>query len=182
MIAEILIKKQLLHFHASFCIAYEEVTEAEIIIIQITDIYGHIAFGSASPDTEVTGETLGNVFKILKEKLNKEFFEYDLKSWYKYHEKIQQVFVGFPSAQAAVEETFFNLWSQIHKIPLSSFLGGYRESCHTMITIGIKSPEATILEVKKKTCGGIPNHKNKMWTQCRRGPNKNKTSTKTHPL
>jgi len=150
MISKISINRQILHFRTPFQITYESVNTAEVIIIQIVDENGNIGFGSASPDTEVTEETVDGVFEVLNQRLTKDFFEYDLNSWYPYHEKIQQTFAGFPSAQAAVEEVYLNLWSQIHKIPLTRFFGGYRNSCNTMITIGIQPLKEAIKEVKKR--------------------------------
>ncbi|MBA3047137.1 dipeptide epimerase [Patescibacteria group bacterium] len=150
MISKIFINKETLHFRAPFKIAYEEVTETEIIIIQLIDSQGNIGLGSASPDTEVTGETLDKVSQILNEKLTNNFFANNFNSWYEYHKKIQHVFAGFPSAQAAIEEAYLNLWSQLHKIPLSCFFGGYRKSCNTMVTIGIQPLKQTLQEVKKR--------------------------------
>ena len=154
-IHQILISRHKLHFHAPFKIAYEEVSEAEVIIIQLNDEHGNIGLGSASPDTEVTGETIDEVFQILNKRLTKEFFEHDLNSWYRYHEKIQNTFAGLPSAQSAAEEAFLNLWSGVYKIPLARFFGGSREACDTMITIGIKPLRQTLQEVKKRLGEGF---------------------------
>ncbi|MBL7158962.1 dipeptide epimerase [Candidatus Microgenomates bacterium] len=155
MIKDIFIQKKILHFKEPFRIAYEEVDKTEVVIIKIKDEKGHYGLGSAAPDFEVTKETVKGVFRVLQEKLNKEFFLWPISQWYRYHEKIQEVFRDFPSAQNAVEEAILNLWSQNYKISLSHFFGGYCEQVETMITIGIKSTEEAVGEVKQRLKEGF---------------------------
>lgn len=154
-IKDIQIEKVCLHFHKPFKIAYEEVVSAEMIIIKIIDKNGFIGFGCASPDSEVTNEKIEDVLNILEKKLTPDFFTYPIQNWYLYHTKIQEDFLGFPSAQAAIEEAYFNLWSQFSKISLCNFFGGYRKNCETMITIGIKNQKETLIEVQKRLQAGF---------------------------
>lgn len=155
MIRQIEVYKQKLHFHAPFRIAYEQVEETELAILKIVTEDGMTGLGNAAPDTEVTGETLEEVLKVLKANLTPKFFTDPLDSWYKYHWKIQEVFRGFPSAQAAAEESLLSLWSQKTGMPLSIFFGGCRSECPVMITIGIKDEKGTEDEIKRRLKEGF---------------------------
>lgn len=155
MIKKIEVFKKTLHFHAPFEIAYEKVEESDVVIIKLETKDGIIGLGNAAPDTEVTGETIEGVLSILNDKLAPDFFSDSFESWYRYHEKIQNAFKGYPSAQAATEEAVLNIWSQKTKIPLNVFFGGYRESCPVMISIGIKNEKDTLESVKKHIKDGF---------------------------
>lgn len=147
--------KRRLNFRRNFKIAYEEVSEVDVIFIKIIDSAGNYGVGSASPDEQVTGEKISDLFNILKKKLTKNFFSFPISQIYKYHEKIQNVFNGFPSGQAAVEEAILNLSVNKYKISLGNFFGGYRDICETMITIGIKNNEETEKEIKERLNEGF---------------------------
>lgn len=152
---DIVVNKKTLHFHQAFKIAYEEVDQAEIVFLKIKDDLGNIGLGCASPDEEVTGETVSRVFKILKKTVTKNFFKKPIEDWYAYHELIQEKLKGYPSAQAATEEAILNLWSKRQKMPLSIFFGGYRKNCKAMITIGLKNESETLMEVKQRVREGF---------------------------
>lgn len=149
------ISKKTLHFHKRFTISYESVDTAEIILIEIMDEDGFQGLGSASPDTEVTGETIESVYTILKKELTKDFFNLDIDDWRKYHEKIKKVFHSFPSAQAAVEEAVLNIFCKRHKIRMQDLFGKYRKKCRTMVTVGIENKDGTISEVKERLLEGF---------------------------
>lgn len=150
MLKDLSIQKKVMHFCEPFQIAYEKVDKAEIIVIKITDDRGNIGLGSAAPDEEVTGETISSVYKILNNKLSKDFFNRSFDDWYFYHEKIQQIFSGFPSAQAAIEESLLNLFCARNNISLVNLFGGFRQTCPIAFTIGIKSVDETLAETKLK--------------------------------
>lgn len=155
MIKDILVKKHILHFHEPFQIAYEKVEQAEVVVLKIVDNEGYFGLGSAAPDSEVTGETVERVYKILQQKLDTKFFNYPVDKWYLYHEKIQAEFIDFPSIQSAVEEAVLNLYCQRKNISLQELFGGYRDSCETSVTIGIKSISATLKEVEERIAEGF---------------------------
>jgi len=155
MIKKICIEKYTLHFRKQFTIAYESVTSAPVVILHLHDENGRVGLGSAAPDSYVTGETITAVLRILKARCTKKFFSHPREQWYRYHEKIQKVFKGYPAAQSAVEEAIFNLLSMKQHLSVSNFFGGYRKSCNAVITIGISGEEQTINEVKKRLQEGF---------------------------
>lgn len=149
------IELKTLHFREPFAIAYESVDTAKIIFLKIQDENGNTGYGSASPDTEVTGENIRDVYTVLQEKLTPDFFDRDIDDWYAYHEKIQNAFNGFPSAQAATEEAMLNMICQKHAISMRTLFGGYRTTCRIMITIGIKDADATAKEIHRRIAEGF---------------------------
>lgn len=154
-VKDIIVQRNTMHFKTSFKIAYEEVGSAEVVIIKVIDQNNNIGLGSASVDTGVTGENIEGVFEILKKKLIPDFFDCSILNWYRYHEKIQDLFSGFPSAQSTVEEAVLNLWSKSYNVPLVNLFGGHRDSCETMITVGIKDKKETLDEVKNNVEKGF---------------------------
>jgi L-Ala-D/L-Glu epimerase len=155
MIRDIRVEKKVMHFNAPFKIAYEEVTEAEIVLIALTDGSGNIGLGSAAPDPEVTGETVEKDFNELKKILTPDFFKNDISKLNEYHLKIQEAFKGLPAAQNAVEEALLHLWSLNTGILLHKFFGGYRKSVPIMFTIGIKSPKDTLDDIENRLTQGF---------------------------
>ncbi len=155
MIKKICVEENTLHFREPFTIAYETVRSAAVVILHLHDEKGRIGLGSAAPDPYVTGETAPAAHGVLRRLCNKKFFNLPLEEWHRYHEKIQNVFKGFPSAQSAVEEAIFNLLSVRQDRRVTSFFGGYRESCKAVITIGISDQEHTVQEVKKRLKQGF---------------------------
>jgi L-alanine-DL-glutamate epimerase-like enolase superfamily enzyme len=155
MIKEIFIEKRTLHFLKPFKIAYENLNSAKVIIIKIVDENNFYGLGSAAPDQLVTGETPEKIFKILRKKVNKNFFEYSIDEIYKYHEKIQKEFSGFPSAQSAIEEAILNLFCQTKNLSLKNLFGDYRKECDVNVSIGIQEKKDVIEEVQKRINEGF---------------------------
>ncbi|MDE2026263.1 MAG: hypothetical protein KGJ07_07250, partial [Patescibacteria group bacterium] len=137
-----------LHFKQPFKIAYEEVTKIHVVTVKLTDTKGNEGLGSASPDEEVTKENVKEVYNVLKTKLTPDFFTLPLQHIYAYHERIATTFAGYPSAQMAVEEAVLRLYCTQNNISLVSLFGGYRDTCETLMTIGIKDTAQTIKEIK----------------------------------
>lgn len=155
MTKKVFICKKTLHFRSPFQITYEKVTSAEILIVKIEDDKGNYGLGSAAPDYEVTGEKIDDIQQIISDKLKPSFFKFTISDWYRYHEKIQVQFAGFPSAQHAVEEALLNLYCHTNNLQLKNLFGGYRSVCETMVTIGIKNLAATIAEVRQRIKQGF---------------------------
>lgn len=155
MIKHVAIKSYKLHFRQALKIAYEAVEAVEVIIVKITDQQGNFGLGCAAPDSFVTQETIPQLSDVLRRKLNKNFFDLPLDNWYGYHQKIQSVFSGLPSAQTAVEEAVLNLFVNRHHITLVHLFGGYRQAAIMSVTIGIQNLAETLLDVKQRLKQGF---------------------------
>lgn len=141
---------QTLHFAQPFKIAYEEVDRAQIVFVKIVDVGGNVGLGCASPDNEVTRETVGGVLRKLQSSFGKDFLGKKLEPPVTYHQKIQEVFSGFPSAQHAVEEAVINLYCEKNKVTLGDIIGSKsRQSVDIMFTLGILDLKNTVISAKK---------------------------------
>lgn len=158
-IADIMIKKTVVHFHTPFKIAYEQVAKEKIIVIKIADQTGKYGLGSLCVDKEIsqtTGETLNKAYRLLRQKLTPDFFALPLANYKKYHQKIQTCFAGLTATQAAIEEATLNLLAKQTAKPLSNLWGKIqRRQCPIMITIGIKNLSATVKETNQQIKAGF---------------------------
>ncbi len=150
MIDKIVVKSKTLHFKEPFKIAYETVKTAPVVFLKITDDKGNFGLGNACPDPEVTGETYKDSLKIIKNKLNKNFFNLPFDSWDAYHQKVQKEFNNYPAAQAAIQEAIIYLTAKINKKSPYDFLPKKKKNVPIMITIGIKNEKETIADIKKR--------------------------------
>jgi len=141
--------KYQLFFRETFVITYEKVSQTDVIIIKLTDEKGNIGWGNICPDTEVTGESIEQATAVLNKKFNTDFFDQTIDNWYYYHQKIQQEFAGLPATQSGIEEALLNLFCIKNNINLVNLFGGYRKSCPIMISLGIKTLDKTVADVKK---------------------------------
>lgn len=142
---------EILHFKTPFKIAYEEATEAPVFYIKLEDEAGHCGLGSGSPDFEVTGELVRTDVELIQKTIKSDFFDKPIiENWYYYHEKIQKVLAGFPTAQSAVEEAVINLLSAELQIEPKNIFGGCRESYPIVMSVGLKNLADTLAEVERR--------------------------------
>lgn len=109
------------------------------IVIRLVSKEGIEGWGEASPSYSVLGETieavkesLGNFYRKVRDLEADEI------------EKLYDVLMkypGSPSAKAALDMAFFDLFGKMVSKPIFKLLGGYREHIETDITIGIMEPE-----------------------------------------
>lgn len=155
MIKEISHARHTLHFHEPFAIAYEEVDSADMLIVRLIDTDGNVGYGCASPDHEVTGESLENAESYLRQHLTHTFFDDPWDEWYKYHLKIRDVFSAFPCLRSAVEEAFLSLVCARKGIRMTDLFGGYRRYSPIMVTIGIRDEASTITAARENVAEGF---------------------------
>ncbi|MGE5297880.1 MAG: enolase C-terminal domain-like protein [Acidobacteriaceae bacterium] len=155
MIQRILIEKRTMHFREPFKIAYETVTEAEVVVLALVDELGNTGLGSAAPDEEVTGENNDAIYKAVKARLSPDFFSIPFEDLPSYSKKIRELFPRLPSAQAMVETALLHLSAKRQKHAPQEFFGKFRESVKIVVTIGIKSLPETVNEVDRRIKEGF---------------------------
>lgn len=138
-----------------FTFSSNQIQHTEVVILKIIDDKGRFGLGSCSPYFPETGETADSTIKLLRKKLNPSFFSASIDNWYGYHEKIQKEFSKYPAAQAVVEIAVIHLFSKINNIAVPKLIGGYRDHCDVMMSIGIKNIPDTIADIKKHTKSGF---------------------------
>jgi L-alanine-DL-glutamate epimerase-like enolase superfamily enzyme len=127
-----------------YTIAYETIATASNFILKLETDIGIVGFGCAAPDLVVTGETPEKVETDIKD-----FIIPFLKGTNPY--MITELLQGLKfliksksSALAMVDMALLDLASKKLDAPLYQFLGGYRHSIPTSITIGILPIDETL--------------------------------------
>ncbi|WP_297764352.1 mandelate racemase/muconate lactonizing enzyme family protein [uncultured Muriicola sp.] len=132
-----------------YTIAYETVSEISNYILKIETNTMMVGYGCAAPDLEVTGETPEMVevairnFIIPLLKGSSPFHYARLLQDLKIHCKDDS------SALAMVDMALLDLVSKKANLPLYQFLGGYRDSIATSITVGIMPLDETLEQAKE---------------------------------
>jgi L-alanine-DL-glutamate epimerase-like enolase superfamily enzyme len=127
-----------------YTIAYETISKAVNFILKIETSLGHVGYGCAAPDQVVTGESPEQVEKDIKDiiipflKAKNAYMSSQLL------EGLKLLLKRKSSALAMVDIALLDLVARKLDIPLYQFLGGYRNSIPTSITLGILPIEETL--------------------------------------
>ena len=127
-----------------FHIAYETIDSCVNLILKISTDAGITGWGCAAPDLPVTGETPQGVLHD---------FHTTIEPWLKgvnpfryalIDRELQQFLPKSPSARTMADMAIYDIMAKQAGVPLYQFLGGFRESIPTSITIGILPLEETL--------------------------------------
>jgi L-alanine-DL-glutamate epimerase-like enolase superfamily enzyme len=128
----------------SYTIAYETIGKTTNFILKIETDSGFVGYGCAAPDEVVTGETPQQVEEDIKTviipylKGKRPYMSSEILEGLKLLLKRQS------SALAMVDMAILDVVARKFDVPLYQFLGGYRDSIPTSITIGIMPLEETL--------------------------------------
>lgn len=127
-----------------YTIAYETIDSCSNFFIRCHTDEGFDGFGCAAPDLAITGETEESVerdFRLVIEPFlrGKNPFRYSFIL-----EELRKVLPQSMSAMAMVDMMLFDIVAKKAGVPLYLYLGGYRNSIPTSITIGIMSIRETV--------------------------------------
>ncbi len=127
-----------------YTIAYETIDKTSNFILKVETDGKWVGYGCAAPDKTVTGEDPDEVEKAIKHELTdyllgKDPFNYALLLY-----DLKFILGTRKSSLAMVDSALFDLISKKAEVPLYQFLGGYRKSIATSITVGILSLEETM--------------------------------------
>jgi L-alanine-DL-glutamate epimerase-like enolase superfamily enzyme len=132
-----------------YVIAYETVAQTTNFIIKIETNKGLVGYGCAAPDQMVTGETASEVEAHIKTILMPYLIGKNPYMLSKILEELKLVFKVRSSTLAMVDMALLDLVSRKMAVPLYHYLGGYRHSIATSITIGIVSLEDTLKQARE---------------------------------
>jgi L-Ala-D/L-Glu epimerase len=133
-----------LQLSVPYTIAYETITKSCNFILKVETESMLVGYGCAAPDKKVTGEEAGEVAIIIQDiiipfLLGRNPFTYPLIM-----EELKSVLGRRSSTLAMVDMAMHDLISRKAGIPLYRYLGAYRNSIATSITIGILPLEETL--------------------------------------
>lgn len=130
-------------------IAYGTIDHCVNIVTKISTNAGITGWGCASPDFKVTGETSQSVLHD---------FQQTIEPWLKgvdpfrtalIDRELQQFLPKSPTARCMADMAIYDILAKKTEVPLYLFLGGFRESIPTSITIGILPVEQTLEKARE---------------------------------
>jgi o-succinylbenzoate synthase len=127
--------------HTPFKTALRTVTVADTIIVKITSNNGITGWGEAPPTHVITGDSLASIQYAINDILKPVLLGESLVHYERVFEKIHTSLIGNTSAKAAVDMAIYDCIAQKANMPLTQFLGGYKEGIETDYTVSVNSPE-----------------------------------------
>ncbi|MGF0095786.1 dipeptide epimerase [Peptoniphilus sp. SGI.035] len=124
-----------------FKTALRSVNSVEDIIVEVHTDTGEIGYGEAPPTGAVTGETQGSIIGAFKDHIIKTIVGRDIDDFENLMKDINSCIVKNTSAKAACDIALWDLYGQLHKIPVYKLMGGSRNKIVTDITISVNDPE-----------------------------------------
>lgn len=127
-----------------YTIAYETVDRAVNFILKIETDTNIVGYGCAAPDQEVTQESFAEVENNIKGIIIPFLRDKNPLDTSRLLQELAVLFNKKSSALAMVDMALLDIAAKKMEVPLYQFLGGYRTSIPTSITIGILPLEDTL--------------------------------------
>jgi L-alanine-DL-glutamate epimerase-like enolase superfamily enzyme len=127
-----------------YTIAYETIDKTTNFILKIETDGKWTGYGCAAPDKVVTGEAPEVVENAIKNEITEYLVGKDPFTYARLLMELKQILGKRASSLAMVDLALFDLISKKAEVPLYKFLGGFRNSIPTSITIGILCLEETM--------------------------------------
>lgn len=124
-----------------FKTALRHVESVEDVICEIETDTGSVGFGEAPPTGTVTGDTTGAIIGAFHDHIIKTLKGREVDDFEDLMRALQGCIVHNTSAKAAADMALYDLFGQLHGIPVWKMLGGSRNRIVTDITISVNPPE-----------------------------------------
>lgn len=125
-------------------VAYGAFTKATNVFVRLHTTGTHAGLGCAAPDVHVTGETVEDTERALRECGESVLKGADPLCGARIMEQLKKQMKGRPSVLAAVDMALYDLLGKIAGLPVYKLLGAYRKSIITSMTIGIHGEKETV--------------------------------------
>ena len=127
-----------------YTIAYETVSSCTNVFMKIITDSSHVGYGCAAPDIHVTKEDAKTVIAAFQQFIEPSLKGQDPFTYYRIIESLKPYMRQYPSALAMTDMALFDLVAKKAGVPLYKYLGGFRDSIPTSITIGILPLKDTV--------------------------------------
>lgn len=124
-----------------FKTALRSVDSVEDVVVEVHTDAGTIGYGEAPPTGVITGDTTGAIVGAVQDHIGRAILDRDVDDLEDLLQRVQQSIVHNTSAKAAVDMALWDLYGQLHHIPVYKLLGGARKHIVTDITISVNPPE-----------------------------------------
>jgi L-alanine-DL-glutamate epimerase-like enolase superfamily enzyme len=138
-----------------YTIAYETVSQAANIVIEIKTDTGLTGWGCAAPDLAVTGESPEQVSEAAGSVITDLLIGENPFEIARLTHLLKQHLPQRPATMAMVDMALHDLLARKAGLPLYQLLGGFRDRIATSVTIGIVSLDETLEWAKKHLSDGF---------------------------
>ena len=140
-ITEIRLGRLSVPLRVPFKTALRTVNRVEDIVVELHTDTGEVGYGEAPPTGPITGDTAGGILGAIRELIAPVILNQDVDHFETLTARVQKAGVHNSSAKAAVDMALWDLYGQLHRIPVYKLLGGARRTLVTDITISVNPPE-----------------------------------------
>ncbi len=140
-ITEVRLGKISVPLRVPFKTALRSVSSVEDIIVEVHTDTGAVGYGEAPPTGVITGDTTGAILGALQDHIIKTVVGRDVDDFEDLMQALNSCIVKNTSAKAAMDMALWDLYGQLHEIPVYKLLGGSRKHIITDITISVNDPE-----------------------------------------
>ncbi len=124
-----------------FKTALRSVSSVEDVVVEIHTDTGHVGYGEAPPTGVITGDTTGAIIGAIQDHIAPTIVGRDVEDLEDILIAMNHCILHNTSAKAAVDMALYDLYGQLHQIPVYKLLGGNRTQIETDITISVNSPD-----------------------------------------
>lgn len=135
-------------------VAYARFDKVENVFVEIEDERGRIGRGAASPEPEVTGETIGQVVAALEGPVRSVLLGRHPRDRPGLLHRIEAAVPRSPALRAAVELALLDLVLGAAGLGLSDWLGRARVGVPVNATVGIRELDETLERARKRVAAG----------------------------
>lgn len=153
-ITNIKVEKLKMDLFKPFTVALGTIENVETLLVKIETDTGVSGLGEGAPFEFVTGESMETAVPTARMLCNLLVGQNPLNIE-AIHHRMDSTILGNTAVKAAIDIALYDLKGKYMGVPLYQVLGGYRNSFHTDITIGIDSPENMAQEAKEKVDQGF---------------------------
>jgi L-alanine-DL-glutamate epimerase-like enolase superfamily enzyme len=136
--------QQSMPLNEPYTIAYETISSSTNVFLKMHTDLGLTGFGCAAPDFYITKEDGHSVLKAFNDQIEPVMKGEDPFHFYRLIERLKELIKPQSSALAMADMALYDLVSKKAGVPLYKYLGGFRDSIPTSITIGILPVKETM--------------------------------------
>ena len=140
-ITEIRIGRISVPLRVPFKTALRSVDSVEDVVFEFHTDTGAVGYGEAPPTGVITGDTTGSIIGAMQDHIRKVLIGREVDAFENCTRALNGCIVKNTSAKAAADMALWDLYGQLHEIPVYKLLGGARKSIVTDITISVNDPE-----------------------------------------
>ena len=137
-----------------FKTALRSVDRVEDILVELHTDTGAVGYGEAPPTGPITGDTAGGIIGAVRELIAPALIGQEVDAFEAVAARVQKAGVHNTSAKAAVDMALWDLYGQLHSIPVHKLLGGARRQLVTDITISVNPPEQMAADARDAVARG----------------------------